>query len=174
MTNVRVGVGVLILDPKDPSKVFAGLRKNSHGHGTLALPGGHLEMYETWEQCAVRETLEETGLHITNVRFGHVTNDPMQDLGKHYVTIFMMGECVCADARPENLEPEKCSGWDSYGWDELCQFASRSGDGKKDSSASSSDGEEGKDDSSPILFGPLLKLVEEAPQIVLDFLNVAP
>ena len=27
------------------SKIFAGLRKNSHGEGTLALPGGHLEMY---------------------------------------------------------------------------------------------------------------------------------
>lgn len=45
-------------------------------------------------QCAVREVLEETGLCIHNVQFGHVTNDIMKDQGKHYVTIFMMAECV--------------------------------------------------------------------------------
>lgn len=122
--------------PTNENKVFAGLRRNSHGDGKLALPGGHLEMYETWEevrlrvcwfsyfhliqickiyhlltehiillihlnmlpicmcQCAVREVLEETGLCIHNVQFGHVTNDIMKDQGKHYVTIFMMAECV--------------------------------------------------------------------------------
>ncbi|KAL7543697.1 hypothetical protein ACHAXR_012978 [Thalassiosira sp. AJA248-18] len=166
--HVRVGVGVLIRDPKDPTKVFAGLRRNSHGEGTLALPGGHLEMYETWEECAIRETLEETGLNIHNVRFGHVTNDMMQDQGKHYVTIFMMGECVCPDTRPQNLEPHKCHGWDSYGWEELCQFASESRSSENDNMQSKSN------DGKPILFGPLLKLVEEAPKIVLDFLNKSP
>lgn len=144
------------------AQVFAGLRRNSHGDGTLALPGGHLEMYETWEECARREVLEETGLAIRNLRFGHVTNDPMEDQGKHYVTIFMMGECVCQDTRPQNLEPHKCHGWDSYGWEELCRFAE---------AAASSAGREGKKDDSPILFGPLLKLVEESPELVLDFIN---
>ena len=151
-------------------QVFAGLRKNSHGDGTLALPGGHLELYESWEQCAIRETLEETGLTIHNVQFGHVTNDPMQDQGKHYVTIIMMGECTCSETRPQNLEPHKCEGWSSYTWDELCLIAA---DGKEsvDSECKSSN-EDGKNGSStPILFGPLVKLVEEAPQSVLDFFH---
>ena len=36
---VRVGVGVLVKDPKDPTRVYCGIRKGSHGAGTLALPG---------------------------------------------------------------------------------------------------------------------------------------
>ena len=43
----------------------------------LALPGGHLEMMESWEQCATREVEEETGLKVHDVKFLHVTNDPM-------------------------------------------------------------------------------------------------
>jgi hypothetical protein len=80
--NVRVGVGVIVQDPKSPEKVFAGKRKGSHGAGKLALPGGHLEMHETWEVCAAREVEEETGLKIENIKFAHVTNDPMPDEGK--------------------------------------------------------------------------------------------
>ena len=160
---VRVGVGVLIRDPLHPTKVFAGIRKNSHGSNTLALPGGHLELFETWEECAVRETSEETGLQLINVRFGHVTNDIMELERKHYVTIFMMGECQCSITRPQNLEPHKCQGWESYSWDELTRFAARSNDDDSDDS--------GCEEVVPKLFGPLLKLVEESPQIVLDFLN---
>mmetsp|Transcript_12758 Transcript_12758/g.19663 ORF Transcript_12758/g.19663 Transcript_12758/m.19663 type:complete len:170 (-) Transcript_12758:343-852(-) len=161
---VRVGVGVLIRDPLHPTKVFAGIRKGSHGASTLALPGGHLEMYESWEQCAIRETLEETGLQLrqNSVRFGHVTNDIMEKEGKHYVTVFMVGECHCEVTRPKNLEPHKCAGWDSFSWEEFCTFADNSKyDGGSDDDA--------KD--MPKLFGPLLKLVEEAPPNILNFLN---
>ncbi len=56
--NVRVGVGVLIVDPARPHSVFCGVRKGSHGAGCLALPGGHLEMYESWSECAMREVME--------------------------------------------------------------------------------------------------------------------
>ena len=70
--------------------------------------------------------LEETGLHIHNVQFGHVTNDIMIDESKHYVTIFMMSECKCPMGRPLNLEPHKCEGWNSYSWEELCQFVANS------------------------------------------------
>jgi len=170
-THVRVGVGVLIRDPRHPNKVFAGLRKNSHGDGTLALPGGHLEMYESWEDCAKREALEETGLKIHNLKFGHVTNDIMLDQKKHYVTVFMMGECVISEGvteeelpQPKNLDPHKCHGWDSYSWDDLKRFAIlSSGRVQGCSSVAKHD--------FPVLFGPLLELVKESPEVVLHFLH---
>jgi ADP-ribose pyrophosphatase YjhB (NUDIX family) len=87
---VRVGVGVLVKCPDDPSKVLCGVRRGSHGAGSLALPGGHLEMMESFEDCAVREVWEECALRLDTPTFGHVTNDPMPREGKHYVTVFMM------------------------------------------------------------------------------------
>ena len=53
----QVGVGVLIT--KD-DLVLLMKRQNSHGDGTWAPPGGHLEYGETPEECAMRETQEET------------------------------------------------------------------------------------------------------------------
>lgn len=151
--QVRVGVGVLVKDPKFTGKVFAGKRKGSHGAGTLALPGGHLEMLETWHECAQREVQEEMGIDIHNVAFGHVTNDPMEAEGKHYVTIFMVAEFVDNDATPINCEPHKCEGWDSYTWEELQQICN------------------GKEESGLSLFGPLRRLVEERPEKIVEYLN---
>jgi NUDIX domain len=67
---VRVGVGVIIFRDTtcatgavEPEKrVLVGVRRNALGAGTLSLPGGHLEMGESWSQCAKREALEETAL----------------------------------------------------------------------------------------------------------------
>ncbi|KAJ9479665.1 7,8-dihydro-8-oxoguanine triphosphatase [Pseudozyma hubeiensis] len=56
----RVGVAVFVLNEK--GHVLVGRRTGSHGAGTLALPGGHLELHESFYDCAARETFEETGL----------------------------------------------------------------------------------------------------------------
>lgn len=146
--QVRVGIGVLVKDPRNPRNIFAGRRKNSHGAGTIALPGGHLEMYETWEECAIREVKEETNLNIHNVSFGHVTNDPMVTEGKHYITIFMTAEVSDDIAEPQNMEPHKCDGWLSYSWDDLNRLQTEKQ-----------------------LFGPLKHLLIEKPKAILDFIQ---
>jgi 8-oxo-dGTP diphosphatase len=147
--NVRVGVGVLVKDPADGRKIFCGIRKGSHGAGSLALPGGHLEMMESWEECASREIKEEMDIDLTNLRFAHVTNDVMATEEKHYVTIFMMGEFKDPSAIPRNMEPHKCEGWKSFSWEELKEIRNR-------------------DD--PNLFGPMAKLVDDSPVSVEQFL----
>lgn len=104
----KVGVGVLLI--RD-NKILAGRRSNvaKHGFATWAPPGGHLEFFETFEQCAEREVLEETGLKITNVRFGTVTNDFFVKENKHYITVWMLADCDGAHARI--MEPDQCDAW---------------------------------------------------------------
>jgi 8-oxo-dGTP diphosphatase len=158
--HVRVGVGVLVKDTTRPNAIYAGIRKGSHGAGCLALPGGHLEMFETWEECAIREVKEEMNLDLdcSSVQLAHVTNDMMKSEEKHYVTIFMMttttttcqgkGRDTTVQV-PQNMEPHKCEGWKSYTWQELKDIHVKG---------------------VPTLFGPLSRLLEEAPASVQKFL----
>lgn len=106
-----VGIGVCIL--KD-EKFLWGKRKNSHGAGSWSFPGGHLEYNETWQECAKRETLEETGIEIKNVRFAVVTNDIFPNEEKHYVTIFMIADYSAGEVKV--MEPEKCAEWKWFDW----------------------------------------------------------
>jgi len=110
----KVGVGVIVL--KD-NKVLMGKRKNAHGEGSWSLPGGHLEFNEELEDCAKRETLEETGIEIKNIRLGTATNDIFREEGKHYITLFMISEYDSGEVRV--MEPDKCELWDWFEWDNL-------------------------------------------------------
>ncbi len=112
----QVGVGVIII--KD-GKVLLGKRKNAHGEGCWSFPGGHLEFNESWEDCAFRETMEETGITIKNIRFGTVTNDVFQVENKHYITIFMLADYDSGEVKI--MEPEKCEQWGWFEWDNLPQ-----------------------------------------------------
>lgn len=76
---------------------------------------------ESFEECAVREVKEETGLDIEKTEFLTVTNVPFLNDPKpsHYVTISMRAVLSDPSQVPQNLEPNKCSGWDWYDWDHL-------------------------------------------------------
>ena len=96
-----VGIGVLVV--KD-GKVLLGKRKNAHGAGEYASPGGHLEHLESFAACAVREVREECGIEIGPVRFLRVL-EVMRYAPKHYVDIAVVADWVSGE--PQTLEPDK-------------------------------------------------------------------
>ena len=55
-----------------------------HHDGQWGPPGGHLDFGESIEDCARRETLEETGVRVTNLEFVAITNDLLAEREKHY------------------------------------------------------------------------------------------
>ncbi|OGN63028.1 MAG: DNA mismatch repair protein MutT [Chlamydiae bacterium RIFCSPHIGHO2_12_FULL_49_11] len=109
----RVGVGVIV---EREGKVLLGQRKGSHGEGTWALPGGHLEFGETVEECAKRELFEETGLIALSFSSGKWTSDIIGP-EKHYITIFVT--ILDFEGVAQLREPHKCEGWDWFPWGAL-------------------------------------------------------
>ncbi|MDD3263355.1 MAG: NUDIX hydrolase [Candidatus Nanoarchaeia archaeon] len=114
MERPKVGVGVFVLNE---GKVLMGQRINSHGSGTWSLPGGHLEFFESFEDCAKREVKEEVGIEIKDVVFAALTNDIFEKENKHYITIFVKSKYDKGTI--EIMEPDKCLKWDWFSWDNL-------------------------------------------------------
>lgn len=104
MSNGHPRVGVAVFVWKD-GKFLMGKRRGSHGHDTWSIPGGHLELGESWEECAKREVLEETGLMIANVRFLAATNDIFPEDNKHYASIWVYSDWQ--SGQPKLMEPDK-------------------------------------------------------------------
>jgi len=109
----RAGVGVMIM--KD-GKMLLGKRRGSHGAGEYAFPGGHLEYMESFEECARRETREECGIEIQNVKFLFLSN-LKRYAPKHYVHIQLITDWKSGE--PRVLEPEKTEEWKWYSLDKL-------------------------------------------------------
>ena len=109
----RVGVGVMVL--KD-NKVLLGRRKNAHGGGEYANTGGHVELMESLLETARRETMEEAGITIKNIRFLCVSN--ITDYApKHYLDIGFIADWESGE--PQVLEPDKREAWEWYDLDNL-------------------------------------------------------
>ncbi|KAL7940616.1 nudix domain-containing protein [Trichoderma barbatum] len=120
----RVGVSAVIQN--SVGKFLVSKRKGSHGAGSWQFPGGHLEMEEEPNDCAVRETEEETGLKVTGTGVIALTNDVFkaekEEDVKHYITIFI--ECIMVNPsdEPKHMEKGKCEGWHWKSWEELMEL----------------------------------------------------
>lgn len=107
MDRPKVGIGVILV--RDGGLLLR-KRIGKHANGTWSFPGGHLESGETPEECAIRETMEETGLTIESARVVALTNDVFPD-GGHYVTIWMKADGI--SDFDVVLDPTEAS---EYGW----------------------------------------------------------
>lgn len=117
MTNhPRIGIGILIFNNRN--EILLGKRISSHGKSSYGPAGGHLEFGETFEECAIREVLEETNLIIENPQFIAVTNDVFKKEQKHYVSIFLKAHCL-NEHELQNLEPHKVERWQWFALDNL-------------------------------------------------------
>ena len=100
------------------SKVLFAKRKSSHGAGEYGFPGGHLEYMESFADCARRETKEECGIEIDNIRFLLVANIKKY-APKHYVHIGLIADWKSGE--PEVLEQDRSESWGWYDMDNLPQ-----------------------------------------------------
>lgn len=82
----RVGVGCVVM------REGRALLVRSRRSGRWSTPGGNLDFGESPIECARRETAEETGIRVDELRFLAITNDVMPERGTHYVTIWLHGE----------------------------------------------------------------------------------
>ena len=113
-----VGIGVIIQN--SDNQILIGKRKGSHAP-FFSIPGGHLELGESFEEAAIKEVFEETGLIIKNPKVFCVTNNlrTYRNEGKHYVSI-----CLFANdysGRLTAMEKDKCESWDWFSLDEIPQ-----------------------------------------------------
>ncbi len=79
--RLSVGCSVIIFDA-DGQKVLLTRRTDN---GQWCLPGGRLDPGESVEECIIRETLEETGLHIRVIRLLGVYSNP------HMIAVYADG-----------------------------------------------------------------------------------
>jgi 8-oxo-dGTP diphosphatase len=117
--KIGVGFGVMILKNnkillgkrhEDPEKASSLLK----GAGTWTMPGGKLYFGESFEEGAIREVLEETGMRIdkNNLKIISLTNDIVESA--HFVTIGLLCKEFYGEAKV--MEPNEITEWE---WFEL-------------------------------------------------------
>jgi 8-oxo-dGTP diphosphatase len=114
MERPIVGIALFVLN--ENNEILLGLRKGNVGNDTWGLPGGKLDKNESFEDCIIREAKEETDLDINELTFIGVTNDIMEDIDQHYITIFFSTN---NDGEVKRVEPEKCLEWKWFNPKEL-------------------------------------------------------
>lgn len=98
--NPSAAVACFIINPQD--EILLVRRAKDPAKGTLDLPGGFVDMYESAEEAAMREVKEETGLEIKDCKYLFSLPNLYMYSGFEVQTVDMVFDC-----RVENFEGAK-------------------------------------------------------------------
>ena len=113
----HLGLGVIILN--EEGEILVGKRKGIHP--VYSIPGGSIDLGESFEEAGIREVMEETGLEVTKIRVISFVNglDTYREEGHHYVSVYLLAEEWMGT--PEVKEPHKCELWQWENPEELSE-----------------------------------------------------
>lgn len=112
----KIAVQAFVINPE--GQLLMGLRKDYMDKGNWGLPGGHLDVGETLEECALREVEEETGLKARSALQFASVEQPITLSEKHYLHFgylikdFTPGPLI-------NGEPDDIERWEWYDLDKI-------------------------------------------------------
>lgn len=108
MDKPRVGLGIIIVN--QDGKILVGKRKGNHAP-YYSIPGGKLDIGESFEEAAIREVKEETDLDVSSPAVVAVTNnlETYRKEGVHYISVILYTDKFSGE--PKITEPEKCEEW---------------------------------------------------------------
>jgi len=103
-----VGLGIVLVNKE--GKILVGKRTGKHVP-RYSIPGGHLELGETFEHGAIRELKEEFDLDIKNPKVIGVTNnlETYESEGLHYISVVLL--VTEYEGELKIMEPDKCEEW---------------------------------------------------------------
>lgn len=106
MNKPEVGVGVIIENGQ--GEILVCKRIGSHAQ-MYSIPGGRLELGETFEEARKREIEEEVGLVLPDPRVIAVTNnlETYRAEGIHFISVILLAQVF--EGVPKIREPHKCS-----------------------------------------------------------------
>ncbi len=121
--RVGAGLGVILVKKDgtillgkrhpDPDKADSAFRSS----GEWCLPGGKLDWGETFEEGAIREVQEETGITIADPQVISVHN--CKNEHAHFMTVGLLAEQWQGEAQV--MEPDEITEWDWFALDNLPQ-----------------------------------------------------
>jgi 8-oxo-dGTP diphosphatase len=111
--DTQLCVGVMIW--KD-DKILLGKRCGKHAPGEYSFPGGRIEYMESFENAIKRETKEEAGVKIKNLKFLNVANINRYSY-RHDIVISFVADWESID--PITNPEERIGEWDWYPIEDL-------------------------------------------------------
>ncbi|MCL4353916.1 NUDIX domain-containing protein [Patescibacteria group bacterium] len=108
---IGVGVGAAIFNPEGKLLLTLRGQKARNEKGKWELPGGGVNIKETFEQALRREIKEELDIEIKILELLGICDHIIYEENQHWVSPTYI--CKISKGKPKILEPEKCA---NFGW----------------------------------------------------------